>query len=874
MEETHLRVPVKRYSRRAISNAAGPGRRLLTAGVPVAFLVVGLVGYGGPVAKAGAATPAWTAYVANYGSNTVTPIDTATGATGTPIVVGSGPSSIAITPNGTTAYVVNTNSDTVTPIDTLTDMPGAPIPVGSVPEGIAIAPSGKTAYVTNTSSDTVTPINIPANTTQPSIPAGSGPTGIAITPDGKTGYVVDLGPTTSVIPIDLTTGVAGTPIPVGDGSMNLAITPSGETVYVVNERSQSVIPITTATNVAGTPIAIGKNVEDIAISPDGATAYVTSFSPDDVTPIHVATNTTGTPIAVSGGADGISVAPDGKTMYVASFASTVTPIDTATNTPGTPITAGSETAGIVVTPDQAPVASFAASGSALGLPTTFDASASTVAYGSIASYAWTFGDGSSATTTTPTTTHTYAAVGTYTTTVTETSSGGTSTTTTFTGQTMSNNGGPSAHASRVVTIVAPGAYTALSPFRICDTRATPTKNQCAGHTLGMNTSLHVQITGIVGPSGQSVPAGALAVALNVTAVSESTVRSFISVFPAGEAVPNVSNISFDPGVAQANLVVVRLPAGGGVTVYNAAGSAGVVVDVEGYFAAPSGTPVAGEYHSILPLRICDTRAGKGTECAGSFENPLPGNTWRDVVISGRPSGAALSTPSIPTQGAAAAVFNLTAVGPSQSTYLAVQPPNLVTDACPTKAPAVSNVNPSAGSALPNRVISALGPHQDVCIYNAVGSTDFIIDVNGWFGDGTEAATTPAGALFYAIPPARICDTRVSTRTACSGEELSERQALDVGVDGTNVVPIAGGSHPPLAMVANLTAVAGTATTFLTLFPSDSSLPVASDLNPRPGDVVANLAFVGVATGSPPGDVSLYNQAGEINAILDVAGWFQ
>jgi len=842
-------------------------------GVPVGFLLVGLFGYGSPIAKAGAATPDWTAFVANYGSNTVTPIDTATGTTGTPIAVGSEPESIAITPNGRTAYVVNGNSDTVTPITTLTNAPGPPISVGSFPEAIAITPDGKMAYVTNDSSNTVTPINIPTNTTQPSIPVGLDPAGIAITPSGHTAYVADFG-SNSVVPIDLATRVVGAPIPVGNIPEQIAVSPDGATVYVVNVLSNNVTPIDVATNTAGTPIEVGSHAADIAITPNGATAYVTAVGPDNVTPINLATNTPGTPIAVAGGADGITMAPDGKTAYVASFNTVVTPIDTATNTPGTPITAGTETAGIVVAPDQAPVASFTASGSALGLATILDASASTVAYGSIASYAWSFGDGSTATTTMPTTTHTYAAVGTYTATVTETSSGGTSTTTTFTGQTVSNNGGPSAHASRVVTIVAPGAYTALSPFRICDTRAAPGANQCAGHPLGTNSSIDVQITGNVGPSGQSVPGGALAVALNVTAVSESTVRSFISVFPAGEAVPNVSNISFDPGVAQANLVVVRLAAGGDVAVYNAAGRAGLVVDVEGYFAPPGGAPVAGEYHTILPLRICDTRAGKGTECAGTFDNRLPANTWRDVVLSGRPSGATLNTPSIPTQGAAAAVFNLTAVGPTEATDLAVMAPSVLTDACPTKAPALSNVNPPAGSALPNRVISALGPHQDVCVYNAVGSTDFIIDVNGWFGDGTEAATVPPGALFYAIPPARICDTRVSTRTECSGEGLAGKQTLDVGVDGKSVVPIAGGPNPPLAVVANLTAVAGTATTFFALFPSDASQPVASDLNPRPGDVVANQAFVGIATGSPPGDVSLYNQAGGINAILDVAGWFQ
>ncbi len=866
-------MPVKGHSRPTVSHAAGRGRhRLLIAALPVGLLLVGLFGYASPVARAGAATPAWTAYVSNFGSTTVTPIDTATATSGAPIAAGSQSGSIAITPNGKTAYVVNQN-DAVTPINTLTNTAGVPIPVGSSPEGIAIAPNGKTAYVTNTFSNTVTPINIPANTTQPSIPAGAEPTGIAITPNGETAYVVDLG-TSSVIPIDLADGVEGTAIPVGNDPENLAISPDGATVYVVNVLSNNVTPIDVATNIAGTPITVGTHAGDIAITPNGATAYVTAVGSGNVTPIDLATNTPGTPIAVAGGADGITMGPDGKTAYVSSFNSFVTPLDTATNTPGTPITAGSQTAGIVVAPDQAPVASFTVSGSALGLATSFDASASTVAYGTIGSYTWNFGDGSTATTTTPTTTHTYAAVGTYTATVTETSTGGTSTTITFTGQTVSNNGGPSAHASRVVTIVAPGAYTALSPFRICDTRAHPTTNQCAGHTLGTNSSMDAQITGKVGPSGQSVPTDALAVALNVTAVSDGTVRSFISVFPGGEARPNVSNVSFDPGVAHANLVVVRLPAGGDITVYNAAGRAGVVVDVEGYFAPPGGAPVAGEYHSIPPLRICDTRARKGTECAGSFENPLPGNTWRDVVLSGRPSGATLNTPSIPTVGASAAVFNLTAVGPTLATYLAVQQPNSLTDACPTESPAVSNVNPAAGSALPNRVISALGPHQDVCVYNAAGSTDFIIDVNGWFGDGTEAATVPPGALFYAVPPARICDTRVSTRTACSGEGMGERQTLDIGVDGTSVVPLAGGSNPPLAVVANLTAVAGTATTFLTLFPSDVSQPVASDLNPRPGDVVADLAFVGIATGSPAGDVSLYNQAGDIYAILDVAGWFQ
>jgi PKD repeat protein len=98
---------------------------------------------------------------------------------------------------------------------------------------------------------------------------------------------------------------------------------------------------------------------------------------------------------------------------------------------------------------------------AAGSATSFDASASTVAYGSITSYAWSFGDGANATTSTPTTTHTFAAAGAYTATLTETDAAGTSTTQVFTGQTMSLNGGLSARAIRTVQ-VAPQA----SPKRL------------------------------------------------------------------------------------------------------------------------------------------------------------------------------------------------------------------------------------------------------------------------------------------------------------------------------------------------------------------------------------------------------------------------
>ncbi|MGA8923182.1 MAG: hypothetical protein WB682_08550, partial [Candidatus Dormiibacterota bacterium] len=147
------------------------------------------------------------------------------------------------------------------------------------------------------------------------------------------------------------------------------------------------------------------------------------------------------------------------------------------------------------------------------------------------------------------------------------------------------------------------------------------------------------------------------------------------------------------------------------------------------------------------------------------------------------------------------------------------------------------------------------------------------DVDGWFGNGTETAT---GALFYAVPPMRICDTRSGSATECAGEPLTSNGARLVPVAGVAVVPTTGGSTLPLAIVANLTGVAGSAATYFTIYPSDAApRPIASDLNPVARVTIANLAIVGLATtGNTTGDLDLYNAVGNINAILDVAGWFQ
>jgi hypothetical protein len=79
----------------------------------------------------------------------------------------------------------------------------------------------------------------------------------------------------------------------------------------------------------------------------------------------------------------------------------------------------------------------------------------------------------------------------------------------------------------------------------------------------------------------------------------------------------------------------------------------------------------------------------------------------------------------------------------------------------------------------------------------------------------------------------------------------------------------------VAVIANVTAVSGSSFTYFTLYPADVSQPNASDLNVGAGQNTPNLCIVQLATtGGSAGDVDLFNDLGTINAVVDVAGWFQ
>jgi IPT/TIG domain/PQQ-like domain len=414
-------------------------------------------------------------------------------------------------------------------------------------------------------------------------------------------------------------------------------------------------------------------------------------------------------------------------------------------------------------------------------------------------------------------------------------------------------------------------YVPVTPFRLLDTRSGSCI-QCAPGALGPATARTLQVTGVSGlPSGPDpIPSSATAVVLNMIAANDNS-NSLLTVFPNGTGRPQASNLNFSAHSVTANLVTVALGQNAAldsnreVTVYNAVGTVDVIADVEGYFEPQASSVVTGEFHPMTPVRMCDTRTACGAQRALV--------AGQSVVVTVAGAGG------IPGGGTAeAAVLNITGVAGSVGTYLSVFPTS-ANGACAYDrghAPPFSTLNLGSGAVQANRVMVALGPatpggpNTSVCVYNAAGTTNVILDANGWFGDGAAAA----GDQYQAIGPSRICDTRAGSGVPCSGQTLGALGVDLVVVAGVGGVP--SGSPLVQAVIANLTAVTPTQGTYLTLYAASvSGTPHVSDLNVNAGQVLPNLAVVQLdTTDSHVGDVKVFNAAGSVNVVIDIEGWFQ
>lgn len=404
------------------------------------------------------ATAGQQAYVVGTGG-IASVIDTASNTVSAQIQVGGGGglgyTAAAVTPDGKTAYLVGAN---IVALDTATKTIRKSVSLGGVSGfGIAITPDGSTAYVT-TGNNNVAVYDIATDTITQTITDSSFffPTGVAVSLDGKTVYVANQAgqQQATVTVIDTASNTVSGTIGPTSGPCGITITPDGTRAYFTVQGGSAVRIIETATNtLLSTNIGVSRNPCSIAATPGGGQVYVATGSTNTVAAIDTTTNTVKATIPVPSAA-AVAVRADSQYAYAGDFNDrNVQVIDTATNTiVGLPIALNTGPQAIALVPAQAPVASFSASVSKKSNVANFDASASTDPDGTIAVYAWDYGDGTTAPNGGPTPSHAYTQAGTYTVTLTLTDELGCSTAFVYTGQTVSCNGSDVAKTTRQVTV--------------------------------------------------------------------------------------------------------------------------------------------------------------------------------------------------------------------------------------------------------------------------------------------------------------------------------------------------------------------------------------------------------------------------------------
>ncbi|MFJ1569815.1 hypothetical protein ACIOG8_37330, partial [Streptomyces erythrochromogenes] len=259
----------------------------------------------------------------------------------------------------------------------------------------------------------------------------------------------------------------------------------------------------------------------------------------------------------------------------------------------------------------------------------------------------------------------------------------------------------------------------------------------------------------------------------------------------------------------------------------------LIADVAGYYTTDGS---GSTYKPVTPTRLMDTRSGLGVPKA-------------KVGQGGTVTLQVAGTAGIPASGVTAVVLNVTATDPTTASHVSVYP-----DGTPRSS--ASNLNFTAGQTIPNLVIVPV-VNGKVGFYNNAGSVDLIADVAGYY------TTDGSGSTYKPVTPTRLMDTRGGLGVPKA--KVGQGGIVTLQVAGSAGIPASGVT----AVVLNVTATDPTTDSYVSVYPDGTTRTSASNLNFTTGQTIPNLVIVPVVNGK----VSFYNNAGSVNLIADVAGYY-
>jgi hypothetical protein len=198
--------------------------------------------------------------------------------------------------------------------------------------------------------------------------------------------------------------------------------------------------------------------------------------------------------------------------------------------------------------------------------------------------------------------------------------------------------------------------------------------------------------------------------------------------------------------------------------------------------------------------------------------------------------------------------NVTVVSPSMSTFVTVHPAGAA-------RPNASNLAVVAGTTVAGMAIVRPGSGGRISLYHHAGTQHLLVDVLGWF---------PEGGSLTALTPARLTDTRAGAATvdgaAAGGGPLVGPVVRTIQVAGRGGVPASGVA----AVAVNVTAVAPSTSSYLTVYPAGAAAPLASTLNVSPPHSAANMTIVPLGA---DGRIAVNVPGGSLHLVVDVLAWF-
>ena len=379
------------------------------------------------------------------------------------------------------------------------------------------------------------------------------------------------------------------------------------------------------------------------------------------------------------------------------------------------------------------------------------------------------------------------------------------------------------------------SFSAVRPARVLDTRGespgamrpVPVARVQPGSPLVVDMSAL--------PGGATPATGLAAVALNVVA-TDAAAAGYVTVYPCGEQ-PVVSSVNFVSGDVVANAVMAPVSTAG-LVCFAASTPVHLVVDLNGWFRGDGG------FRTVGPARVLDTRGQSPGALLAPPPQPLTPDAALVVPVAGLPGGFT------PSSGLGAVSLNVTVTGPSSAGFVTVYP-------CGDR-PLVSSVNFTAGQTVSNAVIAPVSSDGRICVFSST-STDVVIDLNGWVGEGSS---------FQAAGPGRVFDTRGDSPAALRplpAAQVSPGAPLTVRLTALPGITPDGGVA---AIALNLTVTGSARAGYVTVHPCGEP-PATSSLNFGPGETVSNAV---IATVSAEGNVCILASS-PVDVVVDAFGWF-